>query len=291
MDAVTNTRMQTPVSSAPPSGGSATQQAAAIRRQARGILNSRSGGVSHRLTLALSAVLILTAAIALYAAVACLAMAGYILFENTAAVDLVADILLALLGFGLILPLMVSLRRLTALRAAPDGAAAGQSPLPEATLAELFYPFTSFRAYGRTMAVACEGLGFLLLGLGIPILGLHLSYMALSATALPAPLQWLILAAEGILGLGWGFLVFFLSGKRFGWSYFVFLREELSLSDAYRLFGSLQRPLLPVLCLRLSLLGWVGLSILGLGVPFVLHTLPYALCCSAAYSRSLAPRA
>lgn len=290
MDAVTNTRMQTPVSSAPPSGGSATQQAAAIRRQARGILNSRSGGGSHRLTLALSAVLILTAAIALYAAVACLATAGYVLFENTDRVDLAADILLLLLCLGLLLPLMASLRRLAALRAVPDRQEPCPYPLPEATLAELFYPFTSLRAYGRTMAVALEGLGMLLLGLGLPILGVRLSSMALSATSLPSPLQGLLLATAGILGLGWGFLAFLLSGKRYGWSYFVFLREDLSLSDAYRLFGSLRRPLLPVLCLRLSLFGWVGLSILGLGVPCILHTLPYALCCSAAYSRSIAPR-
>ena len=95
------------------------------------------------------------------------------------------------------------------------------------------------------------------------------------------------MAGVVLLGLGWGFGVLLLSGRRMGFAYFVFVHEELSLSDANRYFRSLRRPVLPALCLRGGMLGAYALSLVGICVPFVFHSIPLGLCCKAVYGRDL----
>lgn len=265
------------------------KKASLIRREAGAVLACRSGRYSHRMTLTLASILIMTVAIALYAAVACLAMAGYILFPDTPWVDTSCSCLLVGLYLTLLLPLFSGLWRLACLMTAPDGEVAQglAVSVPRAALSELFYPFASLRAYGRSMAVAMETLGFLLVGIGAPILAGRLVWLSLTTSDLVPAVSVLIMVGIVLAGLGWAFLTLLVSGRRTGFGYVVFVHEELSLSDANRYFRGRRRPLLPVLCLRVGLVGWIALSVAGIGVPFVLHTLPLGLCCSAAYGRSL----
>ena len=266
------------------------QRAFLIRGHAMAVLNGRSGRYSRRLTLSLAVILILTVSIALYAAVACLSMTGYILFDGMAWVDIACNGLLLLLGLVFVLPLMGSLWRMACLMTAPDGEVVDGLPVsaPQVTLTELFYPFTSLRAYGRTMAVMAESLLFLLAGLGVPILAFRLASHILDGVAdFPPLFRTLILAAVVFLGIGWGFLVFLISGCRAGLGYFVFVHENMLLTDVCRYYRCFRRPLFPAFCLRVSLLGWVALSVAGICVPFVFHTIPYGLCCFAQYGRTL----
>ena len=260
-----------------------------MRGRARDVLGSHSGGLSHRLILTLSVIFVMTVSIALYAAVACLATAGYLVFGDALWIDAVANTLLAALELGLAFPLAVSLSRMAALMAAPDGEVvrgmAVSVPTPD--IAQLFYPFSSIRAYGRTMAVGMESLGFLLAGIGIPILAGRLVWLSAVEAGVNPWLRALIMVGVVLLGLAWAFGVLLLSGRRMGFGYFVFVHEELSLGDANRYFRACRRPLLPVLRLRLSLLGWYALSVVGICVPFVFHTIPLGLCCMAVYGRDL----
>jgi hypothetical protein len=173
---------------------------------------------------------------------------------------------------------------------APDGAVVDGMAVsvPSATLTELFYPFTSLRAYGRTMAVAMEGLGFAVLTVGVPILLFRLALLPLELLKGSFPfLHGLAVAALVLICLALGLLAFFLSGKRAGFGYFVFVHEGMTLTDVGRYYRGFKRPLLPVFCLRVSLFGWYVLSVMGILLPFVLYTAPYGLCTAAVYSRNL----
>ena len=260
-----------------------------IKGAARAVLGGHSGGLSHRLILTLAVVTVLTVSIALYAAVSCLAVAGYLVLGEAAWIDAVANTLLAALELALVLPLAVSVRRLTCLMAAPDGEVsrglAVSVPTPDLT--GLFYPFTSLRAYARTMAVGVEWLAFLLGGIGLPVLAGRLAWLSMLTAGWHAWLRILILVCIVILGLGWAFGVLLLSGRRLGFGYIVFVHEELSLGDAHRCFRTLRRPLRPALCLRLHLLGLYALSVVGICIPFVFHSIPFGLSCGAVYAREL----
>ena len=264
--------------------------AARIRGEGRAILQGRSGRCGHRLTFVLALVTVLTAAIALYMAVACMSMAGDILFGEAVWVDAVASVLLVALCLGLILPLIASVYRLACLMAAPDGTVTDGLPVsvPAATLAELFYPFTSFRAYGRTLAVAMEGLGFTVLTVGVPILLFRLALLHLELLKESFPfLHGLAVAALVLICLSLGLLAFFLSGKRAGFGYFVFVHEGMTLTDVGRYYRGFKRPLIPAFIQRVSLWGWYALSVVGILVPFLFYTIPYGLCCAAVYSSRL----
>lgn len=255
-----------------------------IYGQAREVLRGHSGGISHRLLLTLSVITVMTVAIALYTAVACLATAGYLVFgEDALWVDAVSNTLFVALCLILVLPLTVSVRRLAALMAAPDGEVVRGMAIsvPTPTLTELFYPFTSLRAYGRTMAVGMEGLAFLLCGMGVPILAGRLVWLSMQTAGMAPWLRALIMTGMVLLGLGWGFGTLLLSGLRAGFGYFVFVHGDLSLGDINRFYRSHRRTLLPAFCLRLRLLGLYGLSAVGICVPFVFHSIPLGLCCAA----------
>jgi len=266
------------------------RRAKEIYGQARVVLGGHSGGISHRMILTLSVITVLTVSIALYTAVACLATAGYLAFgEDALWVDAVSNTLFVALCLVLVLPLTVSVRRLASLMAAPDGEVlCGMAvSVPTPSLAELFYPFASLRAYGHTMAVGMESLAFLLCGIGVPILAGRLVWLSMQTAGMAPWLRALIMTGMVLLGIGWGFGTLLLSGLRTGFGYLVFAHEELSLGDVNRLYRSLRHPLLPPLCLRLRLLGLYTLSVLGICVPFVFHSVPLGLCCGAFYGRVL----
>lgn len=266
------------------------QQAADVRHKARAVLGGHSGRVSHWMTLTLALVIALTAAVALYMAMGGLATAGYLVFGEAVWVDAVTNVLLVVSYLTLILPLLASAWRLACLMTAPDGAVVDGMAVsvPSAELHELFYPFTSLRAYGRTMAVAMEGLGFVVLTVGVPILLFRLALLPLEFVRKFSPfLHGLAVAVLVLICLALGLLAFFLSGKRAGFGYFVFVHEDMTLSDVNRYYRGFKRPLIPALVLRVSLWGWYALSVVGLLVPFLFYTAPYGLCCAAVYSSEL----
>ena len=268
------------------------ETASRIRRSARDVLGGHSGGMSHRLLLTLAVITVLTVSFALYAATACLSMAGYLAFADAPWVSATATTLLAALMLALALPLAVSVCRLACLMAAPDGEVSrGMAvSVPTPSLTELFYPFTSLRAYGRTMAVGMESLAFLVLGLGIPLLAGRMVWLWVLTDVRAVWLRALVIVGLILLGLGWAFGILLLSGRRMGFAYFVFVHEELSLGDANRCYCSHRRPLLSALCLRLWLLGLYGLSFAAICVPFVWHFIPLGFCCAAVYGRDLTPK-
>lgn len=265
-------------------------QAAVTRRRARATLRGCSQGRSHRMLLVLSLVIVLTVGVALYAAVGSLSTAAYILFGEAVWVDVAAALLLVALLLGLLLPLCGGVFRMACLMAPPDGETADGLPLctPAVTLSELFYPFTSLRAYGRVMAVAMEGLGFTVLTVGVPVLGFRLALLSFASLTETAPLLFALLAVVSfILCLALGLLFFFLSGRRAGFGYFVFVHDPMPLGEVNRYFCGFRRSFTEVFCLRLSLTGWYAVSAVGILVPLLLHVAPYSLCVTAAYARSL----
>ncbi|MBR5123643.1 MAG: hypothetical protein IKU90_00805 [Clostridia bacterium] len=264
-----------------------------LRCRGRQVLNGRTGTTSHRLTLTLAIVLVLTAGMALYAAVSGLYMAVDILWSEVIWAEVAVDGLFGLLFLALILPLMASVWRLACLMTAPDGEVVDGMPVsvPSATLGELFYPFTSLRAYGRTMAVALEGAAWALLIVGFSALGsLILPVYVIPLIPVNETVQGL-LSAVGMLVLSGAALgIFFLSGRRAGFGYFVFVHEDMTVRDVNRYFGGFRRSAKTAFCLRMSLAGWYALSVAAILMPFVFHTIPYTLCCAATYSRNLPRR-
>lgn len=266
------------------------ESASVTRRQARASLKSRSQGRGHRMILVLSLTIILVVGVALYMAVGCLATAGYILFGEALWVDAAAAVLTVLLLLGLVLPLCGGVFRLACLMTAPEEGSAEDLPvwLPEASLSELFYPFTSLRAYGRVMAVVMESLGFTALSVGLPILLFRLALLTLRPLTQSTPVLYALLAVVVFLFcFSLGALFFFLSGRRAGFGYYVFVHDWMPLGEVNRYFRGFRRSFTAVFCLRISLAGWYALSAAGLLVPLLLHAAPYGLCSAAAYARSL----
>ena len=263
--------------------------AAEIRRKARDVLD---GGRGHRLTLILATVVVLTAAVGAFILGEAVYAVGYLIFGDHLWVDVAAYCVMGLLAIFGVLPLAMGAYRLACLACPPKPCGVD---LPVATakpvLAEVFYPFTSRRAYGRSMLPGLELLGWGVLMAVIPIVG----YRGLAAL-------YDYLAAEGYLLVEWrdpltmltgvglllfGLLVLFLSGYRAGFAYLVFVHDPLPLGEVNRYFKGFRRSLVRPLCLRLSLAGWVAVSILAILVPFVAHTIPYGMCCSAVYGAEL----
>lgn len=256
-------------------------QASGLRRQARQTLN-RNGG-RHRLTLTLAYLTVLIVAGGIYTLSSGVYTLAHVLTTPAMISDdllgSLADLLLALLCLFLLLPLLSGIWRLACLMTAPPEDFPADKR-PSAALSQLFYPFTSLRAYGRSMAVGLESLGWVLMTAVVPVL-LFRSVRAI--LDLPGILIALCLTVCVLLGLG----AFLLSGKRSGFGYYVFLHEDVSLRDADRYFRSLPRPLLLPLLWRLPLLGWALISIVSVLIPLFPHTLPYCACCAAVHARRL----
>lgn len=263
-----------------------------IRGKARDALGGQSMGLNHRLFLTLSLIILITVAGALYAVTYCFSLAGWLIFGDAPWVNALANTLLAALLLGLVLPLAVSVGRLACLMVTPEGSAVHgmtvgvSAPSPE----DLFYPFTSLRAYGRSMAVGMEALAFLACGIGIPVLAGRLAWLSMLTAEWDPLVGALVMTGTVFLGLLWGFGVLLLSGARLGFSYFVFVHEELSLGDVNRLYCGFRHPLLPALCLRIRLLGAYALSVMGVCIPFVFYSIPLGFCCKAIYGRDLTKR-
>ena len=268
-------------------------QASNLRRQAGKTLD-RSGS-RHRLTLLLSYVTAMTVAMGLYVlSSGAYTLASLLINPEVISDDLLsslADLLFALLCLFILLPLLSGAWRLACLMTAPAkesirGHAVTASP---PTLSQLFYPFTSPRAYGRSLAVGLEALGWILLTVAVPCL-LYSAFRLTITTGVLSPsptLRGILTALCLLLCILWGLVAFFLSGRRAGFGYFVFLHEQLSLRDADRYFRSFRRPPLLVLLWRLPLLGWALISVVTVLIPLLPHTLPYCVCCSAAHARYL----
>lgn len=274
--------------------------AACIRREARAVLSGHSDGVNNRLILILGLTIILTVTMTVYLVLSGFYNAAAAIWGEQPALDALLTLVFGVCFVFLILPMIAALWRMACLMAAPDGETVGNLTVsaPAVSVADVFYPFSSPRAYGRAMTVAMESLAWLIppLLMGIAI---EVGYTAL-VVAEPFP-TWLtdeawLLIADILYALslaaccGVGVLMLFLSGRRAGFGYYVFLCNDWSLRDVRRYFRGFKRSPWRVFCLRLSLVGWVLLSIVGVLLPFVVHTAPYGLLCSACYAASLERR-
>ena len=289
----------TPPPSAPSACGqerTARAAAALVRRRARAVLNGL-GGRGNRLTLVLASLVLLTVAVGIYSLSAGGYTIAFLLLGDSPWPDMIAYALLGVLGVTVGLPLMASVFRLACLmtlRAYP-GSVSHDLPVtqdvPEPVA--IFYPFTSLRAYGRSLAIGLEALGWTVLWAGIPLGGFRLlcllfDYLALQGVS--ALLCDLMTLAVFPLCLGFGGLMLFLSGRRAGFGFLAFVHEDLSLGEINRYFHGFKRGFVRPFILRMSMVGWIALSILAVLVPFVLHTIPYGLCCGAVYGAELEQR-
>ncbi len=269
--------------------------AAGVRHRARRVLDGE-GAKGNRLTLILATVVLLTAAMGVYLISVGLYMVGYLALGAKPWLDIAAYALMGVLALTVVLPLAAAVFRLACLMTCRM--AAGTFGFPEGLtatsvateLALIVYPFTSRRAYGRCMAVGLETLGWTLLWAGLPAAGfgvLASLFDRMAESGVSAGLCDLMTGLSLLLCVGLGVLFLFLSGWRAGFGYFVFAHEDMTLGEVNRRFKGCRRSFARPFILRLSLTGWVALSIVAVLVPFVLHTVPYGLCCGAVYGGML----
>lgn len=288
---ITDTKESAPY----PVSGKATmppvaRTAADVRRAARAVLDAPGRGQgSPRLILALSLTLALALSLFPVLAVDCLYMAGVIFFDGfpawfEPALNSLAYLSLVLLG----VPLFTSVFRLSVLltNAAHETGCAGDS----ISVRELFYPFSSGRAYVRTLRVGGEALLWLLLIVGSPVVAGVLAEEAAYAIFPPhAPdtVFHLMTVLGIVIGILPAILFLWLSGIRAGYGYTVFSHPEASLAACGRRYRALSRRPSAVMRLRVSFAGWFFLSLLCVCVPFLFHTIPYEMLAFAEYARTL----
>ena len=282
-------------------------RAADLRRRARRILDRHdSRGGSPRLTMILCQILIVTFAVALYLAALGICMAVSLLLDPVASVaipgssapvsaqmlvDVGAYVLLILPFVMLILPLCASLYRIAVLAVAADGTPVSGSAddVEYPTLMDLFYPFTSLRAYGRTMIVVLDCLVWLFLILGLPSLLLaFLDPSLLTSLGMLPSVAAIIGVIRFLPAVGLAVLFFLLSGSRAGFGAFLFRYADLPIGEVRRFHRARRRPLLPVLGLRFGFFGWALVSFAGAFLPAILHVIPYAMLTTAAWADELA---
>ena len=272
----------------PAERGGLRTQAAMVRRRARRVLEG------NRMTLILAVIVLLVTAMGVYLGSVALYMAGSLYFRDALWLDPATYALMGVLGLFLVLPLGVGVWRLSCLMTLRISDTPRFPGLPytkdRPTLDQLFQPFSSFRAYGRALAVGLESLGWFLLYAGIPAVGfgiLHHIFATMSVRGVHMTLCNLLTLASLVLCVAVGLLLFFLSGRRVGFGYFVFVHDDLALKEVNRYFRGFRRSFARPFALRMSLVGWMLLSVVGVLIPFVIHTVPYALCCSAVYAAGL----
>lgn len=267
----------------------ATPSASDIRHSARGVLDGEGG---QRLTLVLAVIAVLTAGVSAYALGSATYAVGFLLAGDSLWLNLAAYGVVGLLGILGVLPLMMGAYRLACLAYPPrDNGVVLPRTAVSPSMGELLYPFTTLRAYGRSLALGLELLGWCILVAVIPTAGewgltVVLDYLTVAGYM---PEVWFEpLVSLGGLGFSsFGLLMLFLSGYRAGFAYLAFVHDPLPLGEVNRYFKGFRRSFFRPLALRLSLLGWVVLSILAVLVPFVAHTIPYGMCCSAVYGGEL----
>ena len=233
-----------------PVSESARTRAAAIRRKAG---QAMGYGRGTRLTLILSVVFLLTLAVGIYALSEGVYMAGYLFVGDAPWLNILAYAVMGLLALTLALPLAASVYRQACLAVLGSGFASPAENLPVAQARPepvgFFYPFTSGRAYIRCLAVGLETLAWLTLMVGLPVAGFR--------------------SLEGLV------------------AYLAFVHEDLPLGEVNRYFKGFRRSFVRPFVLRISMTGWMLLSVAAVLVPLVLHTIPWGLCCGAMYGAEL----
>lgn len=274
-----------------PVSESARTRAAAIRRKAG---QAMGYGRGTRLTLILSVVFLLTLAVGIYALSEGVYMAGYLFVGDAPWLNILAYAVMGLLALTLALPLAASVYRQACLAVLGSGFASPAENLPVAQARPepvgFFYPFTSGRAYIRCLAVGLETLAWLTLMVGLPVAGFRsleglVAYLENGGMA--GGLGDLLTLGAGILCLAFGVLMLFLSGWRSGFAYLAFVHEDLPLGEVNRYFKGFRRSFVRPFVLRISMTGWMLLSVAAVLVPLVLHTIPWGLCCGAMYGAEL----
>ncbi len=271
-----------------------------MRRQARNLLDTPADGHTARrsdgrMVLLGALVLIVAMTMGLYIVLSGLYMAGEMTFGAVVWLSPACDALYLLLLLVLVLPLVGATFRIAACMTAvrlgmPDALPGTDNGNALPTVVDIFYPFTSLSAYGRTMLVVGEATGWLFLIFALPLLLFRVAELPLFLLADQAPTAYGILSvARPLICLLIGAGMLFLSGCRAGFGYYLFTCPSMSVRDTARYVRGLHRPILTVLCLRLSFAGWIAFSIVGLGVPFLLHVGPLGLMTSAVYARTLSP--
>ncbi|MBQ9779675.1 MAG: hypothetical protein IJW00_01900 [Clostridia bacterium] len=265
--------------------------AAPLKKRAREVLNGHHA--ENRLTLILGLLIVLGIGFAIPAILDCLLLLAEILGALSDGGEVLWPVILcyALSGLALLfitLPLLASLYRLAVLMT-PVNAKEGDG-VPRVRLFELLYPFTSSRAYGRTLWVALRGVGgFLLTFLpGVLLIASAFWWIPLVSQGLPTivyVLLWVTVIAAACVSL-WGMAVWSL--RLSGYAYLVFSHPETTLSQVRREFAVCRGSYILPLWLLLSFGGWIALSVVAVFVPFVLHTCPYMLLSHASYGRYLA---
>ncbi len=273
--------------------GSRRVRAADIRRKARLVLDGRSVP-QNRMTLILSLIVVLVTAVGVYMLSIGLYMVGYLIVGDALWLDIATYGLMGLLALLLVLPLASATWRLACLMTVRSTVSAMPSGLPVTaatpTLSEVFHPFTSLRAYGRTLVVGLETLGWAILSVGLPLAGYRTLagvFAQMANRGVHTSLCNLLTGVSLLLCLAFGVLMLFLSGLRAGFGYFVFIHDGISVSEVNRYFRGFRRGFVRPFVLRISLAGWVALSVVAILVPFLLHTIPYGLCCGAVYAGEL----
>ncbi len=187
------------------------------------------------------------------------------------------------------LPLWGALCRMAVLMTEAHRCAEVGKPAEKIGLGECLYPFTSWKAYGRTLYVALRGMGHLLLAI-LPSAAVMIAafwWMPMVKFAL-SPLVYVLLWV-GNIAVSCLLLVLMtvLLVRNAGLAYYVFACPTRSLKDSVRAFkNSPSTGLLPVWTM-LGYTGWIMLSIVAVFIPFLLHTLPHMLLAGASYGRFL----
>ena len=276
-----------------PSQESPRAHAEHVRSRARRVLDCHVAK-GNRMTLILAVVILLTVGVGSYLIAAGLYMVGYLLFGDVLWLDVVTYALVGVIGLLIVLPLAASVFRLACLAVLRTDESSPEDLLPvtadQPDLIQLFYPFTSRASYLRCMAVGLETLVWTLLAVGLPLSGFHALAAWFDHLAHSGVAGWLctlMTVAVVPVCLAFGVLMLFLSGRRAGFGYLAMVHADLPLSEVNRYFKTLRRGFVRPFVLRMSLTGWIALSIVAVLVPFVLHTIPYGLCCGAVYGREL----
>lgn len=264
-----------------------------LRHRALRILDG-SGKRGHRLTLILAVTILLTVAVGSYMVASGAYMLSFLLGASILVSDLIACGVLGALGLFVVLPLGASVFRLACLAVLESRAYASPIGLEVADdapeLIQLLHPFTSRSAYGRCMAVGLGAFGWAMLWGGIPAVSYRLladQYDRMATRGFSAEFCDLLTFLTLAVCLLFGFLMLCLSGYRAGFGFFAFAHPDLSVKAVNRYFKGFRRDMVCPLALRLGFAGWILLSFVAVLVPFVLHTIPWALCSAALYGATL----
>ncbi len=252
-------------------------------------------GRDHRLQLILAQLLVIFLSLAAPMILECLSFLIYTLPYFTDVENLVWLVILRGVLWGanallIALPLLCGLYRMAVLMVRSSENCCGSENSQAPIVAwECLYPFTSWRAYVRTLYVGIRALFRLILMLLPPvgILGAAVWGLPLLGRICPPLLCWVLwmMAIAAACLSCWGMALWNARGA--GFAYLVFAHPEQALFDLSDAFKRAPRDAATPLLMRLSLAGWFLLSLLAVLVPLLLHTIPYILLSEAVYGQAL----